>query len=94
LKLSCALGPVVNLPVRIEIRGKDEFWGRAFHVEWEDQFPDRRLTADGEHFIAQREWFEDLERVGSQTFCKIVVAPENPLRRRWMSSLIGRRSIY
>jgi hypothetical protein len=93
-ELSRALGPAVNSPVRIEIRGKDEFWGRAFHVEWEHQFPDRRLTADGEHFIAEREWFEDLDRVGSQTFCKIVVAPENPLRRRWMSSLIGRRRVY
>jgi hypothetical protein len=93
LKRSRVSGPDVNSPVRIEIRGKDEFWERAFHVEWEDQFPDRRLTADGEHFIAEREWFEDLERVGSQTFCKIVIAPENLPRRRWMSSLIGRRGI-
>jgi len=80
----------VKEPVRIEIRGKDEFWGRAFHVEWEDQFPDRKLTGDGKHFIADREWLDDLERVGSQTFCKVVLAPENVPRRRWMISLIGR----
>ena len=79
-------------PVKIEIRGKDEFWGRAFHVEWEDQFPDRKLTSDGEYFIAEREWLDSLVRVGSQTFCKIVLAPENVLRRRWMISLIGRSS--
>ena len=77
-------------PVRIEIRGKDEFWGRAFHVEWDDQFPGRKLTGEGKHFIAERDWLDDLERVGSQTFCKVVLAPENVPRRRWMISLIGR----
>jgi hypothetical protein len=80
----------VKEPVRIEIRGKDEFWGRAFHVEWDDQFPGRKLTSSGKHFIAEREWLDDLERVGSQTFCKVVLAPENVPRRRWMISLIGR----
>jgi hypothetical protein len=79
--------------IRIEIKGKDEFWARAFHVEWEHQFPDRALTAsDAEQFTAQIEWFEDLERVAAQTFCKIVRAPENLQRRRWMNSLIPRRS--
>jgi len=79
-------------PVRIEIRGKDEFWARAFHVEWEDQFPDKKLTSDGKDFTAEREWLDDLERVGSQTFCTVVLAPENLLRRRWIISLIGRNS--
>jgi hypothetical protein len=79
--------------IRIEIKGKDEFWGRAFHVEWEDQFPDRALTMnDAGQAIAQSEWFDDLERVAAQTFCRIVRAPENPQRRRWMNSLIPRGS--
>lgn len=79
-------------PVKIEIKGKDEFWGRAFHVEWEHQFPGRGLTlTDGGQFIAESEWFGDLERVGAQTFCKVVRAPENPYRRRWMTSLMPRR---
>gem|GEM_PF-733343 len=79
--------------IRIEIKGKDEFWGRAFHVEWEHQFPDRALMAsDAGQFIAQSEWLDDLERVAAQTFCGIVRAPENPNRRRWMSSLIPRRT--
>lgn len=79
--------------MRIEIKSKDEFWGRAFHVEWAHQFPDRVLTStDSGQFIAEGEWFDDLNRVAAQTFCRIVRAPENPQRRRWMNSLIPRRS--
>jgi len=77
--------------IRIEITGKDDFWERAFHVEWDYQFPDRKLASDGAgRFNARSEWLGDLERVGSQTFCAIVRAPENPRRREWMSSLIPR----
>jgi hypothetical protein len=84
---------VAAMQIRIEIKGKDEFWERAFHVEWEDQFPDRTLKRkDAGQFIAQSEWLDDLERVGAQTLCRIVRAPENPQRRRWMNSLIPRRS--
>ena len=75
--------------IRFEIKGKDGFWERAFHVEWEHQFPDRALTSSGaEQFIADNEWFDDLERVGAQTFCRVVRAPDNPARRRWMSFLL------
>ena len=75
--------------VRIEIKGKDEFWGRAFHVEWEDQFPDRKLDKDDEgHYLADSTWLKDLERVGQQTFCRITLAPSNPHRRRWLNSLL------
>ena len=78
--------------IKVEITGKDDFWGRAFHVEWVYQFPDRRLDSDGAgRFLAQLEWLDDLVRVGDQTFCTIVRAPENPLRREWLSSLIPRR---
>ena len=78
--------------VKIEIMGKDSFWERAFHVEWEYQFPDRKLTSDGAgRFLAQREWLDDIEQVGNQTFCTIVRAPKNPGRRVWISSLMPRR---
>ena len=78
--------------IRIEIMGKDAFWGEAFHVEWQDQFPDRKLESDGAgRFLALGEWLNDLERVGAQTFCTIVRAPENPRRREWISSLMPRR---
>jgi hypothetical protein len=83
----------VERQIRIEIKGKDEFWERAFHVEWEHQFPGRTLKpGDAGQFLANCEWFADMERVAAQTFCRVLRAPENPQRRRWMNSLIPRRS--
>ena len=82
------------MEVKIEIRGKDEFWERAFHVEWSDQFPDRKITSDTSGlFLVAQEWLEDLERVGAQTFCTVIRAPENPERRRWMNSFMTRRAL-
>ena len=78
--------------VRIEIKGRDEFWGRAFHVEWQHQFPTRELIRAGkETFLVELDWMSDLERVADETFCKITRAPENPRRREWLSSIIARR---
>ena len=75
--------------VKIEIHGKDEFWGRAFHVEWEHQFPARKLVAGpSSHFLVDDEWYGDLERVAAQCYCRIVRAPDDPRRRRWIRSLI------
>jgi hypothetical protein len=78
--------------VRIEIHGRDEFWSRAFHVEWEHQFPERKLVRAGRDlFLVDAEWAGDLERVAARTFCRLLRAPENPRRRQWLSSLITRR---
>lgn len=78
--------------IKIEIRPRDEFWGRAFHVEWEHQFPGRKLIPDGpNHFFAELEWLSDLARVGGQSFCDVTRAPDNLPRRKWISSLIARR---
>jgi hypothetical protein len=77
--------------IRIEIKGKDEFWGRAFHVEWQHQFADRHITRDGEgHLLIEPEWMDDLEQVAAQTFCRVLRAPDNPRRRQWMSFMAGR----
>jgi len=77
--------------IAIEIQGKDEFWGRAFHVEWQDQFPDRNLIDDTEgHYLADPEWLVDLQRVGAQVLCRVVRAPERPERRRWLASVLKR----
>lgn len=82
----------MNQQIRIEIKGKDEFWARAFHVEWEDQFSERKLIEDGiGHFLADSEWLADLERVGRQTFCRVTRAPDNPRRRQWLNSLFPTR---
>jgi hypothetical protein len=81
----------VGQRLSIEIRGKDEFWSRAFHVEWEDQFRERVLVGDSEgRFSAEPEWLDDLQRVAAQTFCRIVVAPDSPGRRRWLNQLVRR----
>ena len=78
--------------IRIEITGKDEFWGRAFHVEWQYQFADRKLIEDGAgHYLAEIEWMDDIEQVAAETFCRVTRAPENPRRREWISSIIGGR---
>lgn len=76
--------------IRIEITGKDEFWVRAFHVEWQHQFADRNLIEDGKGFyLAERDWIDELQRVASETFCRVMRAPENPRRRNWLSSIVG-----
>ncbi|MFY9610869.1 MAG: hypothetical protein WAU45_19940 [Blastocatellia bacterium] len=78
--------------IRFDIKAKDEFWGRAFHVEWQDQFPHRILLEDSEgYYLAERKWRDDLERVGSQVFCRIVEAPVSPERRRWFASVLKGR---
>jgi hypothetical protein len=82
----------VGRRVRVEIRGKDEFWRHAFNVEWGHQFPGREMAPDGAgHLLAEAEWLEDLERVAAQTFCRVMLAPENRHRREWLSSIIARR---
>lgn len=78
--------------IRIEIKAKDEFWGRAFHVEWQDQFPHRNLIDGSEgQYLVEPEWLDDLERVGVQVFCRIVEAPVSPERRRWFTSVLKGR---
>ena len=82
----------MNQEIRIEIKGKDEFWGRAFHVEWESRFPERALVSDDAgHYIVDPAWLSDLERVGRETFCQVTRAPDNPKRRQWFNSLLPTR---
>ena len=77
---------------RVEIKARDKFWSRAFHIEWEHQFPDRDLVPDGEdRFLIASEWLLDMEAVASQTCCRIVRAPANPNRRQWISGLVSKR---
>ena len=78
--------------IKVEIAAKDAFWRRAFDVEWEHQFPDRKLEAsDAGQLIADAEWLKDLERVAAETFCRATSAPENRRRREWLGSIVGRR---
>ena len=82
----------MNRRARIQIKGRDAFWSQAFHVEWQDQFADRKLIEDGAgYYLADDAWLADLESVGRQTFCEIRRAPDNPQRRDWLSSILPRR---
>jgi hypothetical protein len=83
----------VSKSIQVEIKGKDEFWGRAFHVEWEHRFPDRNLVSTGRFFLADGSWLDDLERVAGETFCDVLRAPENPRRRQWINALFARRGL-
>ena len=75
--------------VRIEVKGKDDFWERAFLVEWEYQFPQKRLIRAEGGFLVEFDWMADLCQVGEQCLCRIVEAPANPMRRRWMTRLFS-----
>ena len=82
----------MNRRARIQIKGRDAFWSQAFHVNWQDQFSDRKLSEDGAgYYLAEEAWLAELESVGRQTFCEIRRAPDNPQRRDWLSSILPRR---
>lgn len=82
----------MNHRMRIEIKGRDGFWSRAFHVEWQDQFADRKLVEDSAgYYLADPDWLADLQAVGRQTFCEVRRAPDNPHRRDWLGSILSRR---
>lgn len=68
--------------IRVKIVGRNEFWLNAVFVEWEYQFPDRKLVSQGDGFqFIEEDWFEDLQRVAGQCFSKVLTAPSDPGRR-------------
>jgi hypothetical protein len=77
--------------LRVEIVGRDEFWRHAVMVEWEYQFPDRKLIAESPDFyLIEEEWLADLRRVAGQCFSEVLLAPEDPGRRQWFRQLFPR----
>jgi hypothetical protein len=77
--------------MRIEIKGRDQFWRDAVITEWEDRHPYRTLIkeADGS-FLIENDWLNDLERIAGDCFSKIMVAPLDPSRRSWFRQFIPR----
>jgi hypothetical protein len=68
--------------IRVEIVGRNEFWRNAVFVEWEYQFPERKLEPDGAQFhLIEKDWLEDLQRVAAQCFSRALLAPQDPGRR-------------
>jgi hypothetical protein len=77
--------------IRVEIVGRNEFWRNAVFVEWEYQFPQRKLEPEGKGFyLIPEDWLDDLRRVAGQCFSRVLLAPQDPGRRHLFRRLIGR----
>jgi hypothetical protein len=81
--------------IRVEIVGSDAFWRNAVMVEWEYQFPERKLIAESTgYYMIEADWLDDLKRVAGRLFSKVLMAPANPSRRqyfRWLFPHTERR---
>lgn len=83
----------MNDQIKIEIIGRDAFWCKAVLVEWDHQYPERRLVAESSGcYLIETEWFEDLKRVADGCFSRIVEAPEDLSRRIWLRRFIPTES--
>jgi hypothetical protein len=77
--------------IRVEIIGRNEFWRDAVFVEWEYQFPDRKLEPEqGNFYLIAEEWLDDLRRVAAQCFSQVLLAPQDPGRRQLFRRLLAR----
>ncbi len=77
--------------IRVEIVGRNEFWRNAVFVEWEYQFPQRKLKHEEKSFyLIAEEWLDDLRRVAAQCFSQVLLAPQDPGRRRLFRKLFAR----
>jgi hypothetical protein len=77
--------------IRVEIIGRNEFWRDAVFVEWEYQFPERKLEPEAEGFyLIAEEWLDDLRRVAAQCFSQVLLAPQDPGRRKLFRRLLAR----
>lgn len=77
--------------IRIEIISKNSYWHNAVFVEWEYQFPDRKIEQDGDkYYIIPENWREDLEKVAGACFSKVLLAPDDPGRRNLFRRLFAR----
>ena len=75
----------MNRQIRIGIIGRDDFWRNAVVVEWEHQYPERKLVAEASAcYLIQLDWLDDLKRIAQECFSNIVVAPADPSRRLWL----------
>jgi len=80
-----------NIVMRIEIKGRDNFWGDAVIVEWEHQYPQRKLIKEESgSFVIENDWLEDLKRIAGDCFSTVIVAPSDPSRRSWFRHFIPR----
>ena len=77
--------------IRIEIRSRNHFWQNAVQVEWDHQFPNRKLEPESAGFyLIEESWLEDLQRVATQCFSEVLLAPRDPGRRQLFRKLLAR----
>ncbi|MEK7833765.1 MAG: hypothetical protein AAB401_21945 [Acidobacteriota bacterium] len=77
--------------ILVEIKSRNEFWRNAVMVEWDYQFPQRKLGAEAQNFyLIEETWLEDLQRVAAQCFSVALPAPLNPGRRQLFRRLLAR----
>ena len=75
--------------LRVEIKARDEFWGKAVLIEWEYRHPDRKLTSDAAGlYLINGEWLESLKAVATDCNSTIVIGPRNPGRRSLFQKFI------
>ncbi|MEP7269859.1 MAG: hypothetical protein ABI882_00050 [Acidobacteriota bacterium] len=78
--------------IRIEINSRDAFWRNAFKVEWDFQYPQRKLSEETPGFFCIPEsWLPDVERVGKQCFSNVKLAPSDPGRRNIFRLILSRQ---
>ncbi|MFN0120829.1 MAG: hypothetical protein ACKV2V_10035 [Blastocatellia bacterium] len=75
--------------IRVEIVSRNNYWLNAVFVEWEHAYPARRLDKVEDHLVLIDEsWLPDLQRIASQVFSTVRLAPENPGRRQWIRRFV------
>ena len=76
--------------VRVEITGRNDFWLNAIFVEWDYQFPERKLEHQQErYYLIETDWLSDLQRVTQQCFGRAIIAPQDPGRRQLLRRLLA-----
>ncbi|MGE0103649.1 MAG: hypothetical protein AB7H86_15015 [Blastocatellales bacterium] len=79
--------------IRVEIVGRNEFWRNAVFVEWDYQFPERKLIEEENGFhLIEEDWLDDLQRVAGQCFSKALLAPSDPGRRNLFRKIFPGRN--
>jgi hypothetical protein len=68
--------------IRVEVIGKDEFWSKAFLVEWDHCHPSRPLrNVDETTFMIESDWLDSLRTVAAECNCEVLLGPDDPGRR-------------
>jgi hypothetical protein len=69
--------------IRVEIIGRNEYWLNAIFVEWDYQYPERKLAHQtGAYYLIEEDWLADLQQVAQQCFGRALLAPADPGRRQ------------